>query len=110
MLPPKLEFKSDPGYTSADATVAPNTAVLVGIEAAQSEEEDFLKTFSVSHSFDGGAEISDSTITLDESEHEDFEDDIHIITRNQAGTEKYIFTITNRDGIINSKSITLTVQ
>ena len=31
------------------------------------------------------------------------------MTRNIAGTEKYTFTVTNRDGLITTKSITVTV-
>jgi hypothetical protein len=110
MIPPKLEFKTGAGYTSADASVAQNAVVTIGVTAEQTEEEDFLKTFTVSHSFDGAAEVTDSTVILEESEHEEFEEDIHITTRSQTGTEKYIFTITNRDGLITSKSITLTVK
>lgn len=110
MIPPKLDFKTSSGYTSSDAVVTVNTEVLIGIEAEQGEEGDFLNTFSVTHSFDGGPEVTDSTVVLDESEHDRFEEDINIITRNQAGNEKYTFTITNRDGLITSKSITLTVQ
>lgn len=48
--------------------------------------------------------------TIDDGEREIFEEDVQITTRNQAGTEKYTFTITNCVGLIVSKSITLTVQ
>ncbi len=110
MIPPILDFKVGTGYTSADATVGKNTAVKIGIHAEKTEGEDYLKTFSVGHAFDGGAETNDSTLILPESAHDIFETDIDIITRNQTGTEKYNFTITNRDGLIVSKSITLTVN
>lgn len=110
MIPPILEFKTGAGYTSADATVGKNAAVKIGIHAEKTEGEDYLKTFSVGHAFDGGAEANDSTLILPESAHDIFETDINITTRNQPGTEKYIFTITNRDGLIVSKSITLTVN
>jgi len=110
MIPPILEFKTTAGYTSIDATVGKNAAVKIGIHAEKTEGEDYLKTFSVGHAFDGGADTNDSTLILPESAHDIFETDIDIITRNQTGTEKYIFTITNRDGLIVSKSITLTVN
>ena len=110
MIPPILEFKTTAGYTSTDATVGKNAAVKIGIHAEKTEGEDYLKTFSVGHAFDGGADTNDSTLILPESAHDIFETDIDIITRNQTGTEKYIFTITNRDGLIVSKSITLTVN
>jgi hypothetical protein len=110
MIPPKLEFKTGAGYISSDATVPPDTTVTIGIHAEQTESEDYLNTFTFSHSFDGGDDVSEPTETLDESEHEIFEEDIQITTRDMPGTEKYTFTITNRDGLIVSKSITLTVQ
>jgi len=110
MIPPILEFKTGAGYISADATVPPDTTVTIGIHAEQTEIGDYLKTFTVSHSYDGGDDVSEPTELLDDSEHEIFEEDIHITTRDVTGTEKYTFTITNRDGLIVSKSITLTVQ
>lgn len=110
MIPPKLEFKTGAGYISADATVPKDTTITVGIHAEQTELGDFLKTFTVSYSYDGGADVAEPTEILDDSEHDTFEEDVHITTRNEAGTEKYTFTITNRDGLIVSKSITLTVQ
>ena len=54
MIPPILEFKTGAGYTSdTAATVAPGTAVKVGIHAEKTEGMDYLNTFTVSHSFDG---------------------------------------------------------
>jgi hypothetical protein len=110
MIPPILEFKTGAGYTSANAAIGKNAAVKIGIHAEKTEGEDYLKTFSVGHAFDGGAETNDSTLILPESAHDLFETDINIITRDETGMEKYIFTITNRDGLIVSKSITLTVN
>jgi len=110
MIPPILEFKTGAGYTSADAAVGKNAAVKIGIHAEKTEGEDYLKTFSVGHAFDGGTEANDSTMILPESAHDVFEPDINIVTRNQTGTEKHIFTIANRDGLIVTKSITLTVN
>ena len=45
-VPPDVSLKTGNGYTSADATVAPNTAVTVGFVANKTEDE--LKTFNVS--------------------------------------------------------------
>jgi hypothetical protein len=36
--------------------------------------------------------------------------DQQVITRDQAGTESWIFSVTDRDGNITTKNIVLTVQ
>jgi hypothetical protein len=110
MIPPILEFKTGAGYTSSNATVPVSTPVKVGIHAEKTEGEDFLNTFTVSHSYDGGATTQDSTRGLIEAEHDDFDEDINFTTRSTAGTEAYYFTITNRDGLIVSDTLTLTVN
>lgn len=48
--------------------------------------------------------------TLSGSNGDNYTKDITITTRNIAGTEKYTFTVVNRDGLRNSVSLTLTVQ
>jgi hypothetical protein len=40
MILPAINFKTTAGYTSADATVAKNASVLIGINAAKSEPDD----------------------------------------------------------------------
>ena len=107
---PAIEFKTGAGYVSADKTVAQGETVLVGIDASKTEDKDVLKTFNVSVSFDGGASTSLLTQTLSGSEGDHFETDFPMTARNQAGTEKYTFTVTNRDGLTNSVALTLTVQ
>lgn len=107
---PHIEFKTGAGYTSADATAAKSAAVLIGISADKTEDKDVLKTFTLSVSYDGGTATEALSQTLTGSEGDHFEVDIPITTRNQNGTEKYIFTVVNRDGLTNSVSLTLTVQ
>lgn len=107
---PAIEFKTIAGYVSTDTTVAQGDAVLVGIIAQKTEDKDVLKTFNVSASFDGGASTSLLTQSLSGSEGDLFQADMPITVRNQAGTEQYTFTVTNRDGLTNSVSLTLTVQ
>lgn len=108
-IPPDVQFKTGAGYTSADATVGQGASVLVGIQATKTEDE--MKTFNVSHAFDGSVTTTtDTTVTLTGTQEESYATDYTIVTRNQAGTEKWSFTITDRDGNITTKSITLTVQ
>jgi len=111
MIPPVLEFKTGPGYTSNDTTVGINTQVRVGIHAEKTEGEDYLNTFTVSHSFDGALPpVTGTSFVIDESGHDVFEEDVTITTRPETGSEAYSFTITNRDGLVVTKTLTLTVQ
>lgn len=108
-VPPDVSLKTGTGYIAADTTVAPNTAVTVGFVADKTEDE--LKTFNVSYAFDNAATTTtDTTITLTSAEEDHYEKDYMFTTRNQAGTEKWIFTITDRDGNIAQKQIVLTVK
>ena len=106
---PDISFKPGTGYTSANATIAKNTAFKVGINAAKTEKEDVLKTFNISVSFDGGASATVYSETLTAAQGDNYTYDFNRTTRNLAGTEKYTFTITNRDGLINTITLTITV-
>lgn len=107
---PDIEFVTGSAYTSGDKTVSQGETVLVGIHAAKTEDKDVLKTFNESVSYDGGAATSVENISLSGAQGDEYDVDIPIVARNQAGTEKYTFTVTNRDGLTNSVSLTLTVQ
>ena len=48
-------------------------------------------------------------ITLSRVQVAEFTKDYNLTTRNAAGTEKYTYTVTNRDGLVTTKSITITV-
>ena len=109
MIPPTIVFLTGAGYTSADAHIALNTAFKIGVDAKRTEDKDDLKTFVVTQSYDGGAETTIDNVTLTPAQAGEFTKDYDLTTRNTAGTEKYTFTVTNRDGLITSKSITITV-
>ena len=106
---PDISFKTDAGYTSANATVARNTAFKVGINAAKTESNDILKTFNISVSFDGGASSTVYSESLTAAQGDNYTYEFRGTTRNHAGMEKYTFTITNRDGLINTVTLTITV-
>jgi hypothetical protein len=107
---PNIAFKTGAGYTSANATVAQGSTVLIGIDASKSEKKDVLKTFNISKSYDGGANTTVENTDLSGSNEDNYSRDYSIVTRSQAGTEKYTFTVTNRDGLTNQVTLTLTVQ
>jgi len=109
MIPPTIDFTTTAGYTSADGHIALNTAFKIGVDAKRTESKDDLKTFSVTRSYDGAAATTVENLTLTSAQAAEFTKDYNFITRNVAGTEKYTFTVTNRDGLITTKSITITV-
>jgi hypothetical protein len=106
--PPKVVFKTGGSYTSSDATIAQNTSVTFGIKATKTEDE--LKTLNVSYAFDGATTTTTyNTISLSKSEEKGFEKDVTITTRSQSGTEKWIFTVTDKDGNMANVTATITV-
>ena len=109
MVPPTIDFTTGAGYTSADAHIALNTAFKIGVDAKRTEDKDDLKTFTVTKSYDGAAATTIDNVTLTTAQAAEFTNDYNLTTRNVAGTEKYSFTVTNRDGLITTKSITITV-
>jgi len=109
MVPPTIDFLTGAGYTSADAHIALNTNFKIGVDAKRTEDKDDLKTFVVTRSYDGGTASTIDDVTLTSAQAGEFTKDYPLTTRNVAGTEKYTFTVTNRDGLITTKSITITV-
>ena len=107
---PNIAFKTGGSYTSVDKTVGKNETITIGITASKSEDKDVLKTFDASRSYDGGTLTSFTNESLSGSQGDNYSKDLQITTRNQAGAEKYTFTVVNRDGLKNSVSLTLTVQ
>lgn len=108
-IPPTIDFTTTAGYTSADAHIALNTAFKIGVDCKRTEAKDDLKTFVVTRSYDGGADVSIDNVTIPSAQAAEFTKDYNLTTRNVAGTEKYTFTLSNRDGLITTKSITITV-
>ncbi len=109
-LLPNISFKSGNDYVSADKTVAKNTVVKIGINASKSEDKDVLTKFTITKAYDGGADSTVLTKDLSGAEGDAYSYDFTTTTRSVAGTEKYTFTVVNRDGLINRTSLVLTVQ
>lgn len=108
-IPPNVTLKTGAGYTAADATVGKAQSITVGITAVK-VEDDMIK-YNVSYAYDGaGTTTTFQDFSLSGDEQENYSKDVTFTTRNQAGTEKWAFTITDKDGNIAQKQITLTVQ
>jgi hypothetical protein len=107
--PPTIAFKTDAGYTAANATVGKGETIKVGITA--NKVEDDMKTYNISYAFDGATSTTTKeTFTISGTDQQHYDKDYTFTTRNQAGTETWYFTITDRDGNIAKLSFTLTVN
>ena len=109
MIPPTIDFTTGTGYTSADSHVALDTDFKIGVIAKRTEEKDDLKTFVVTVSYDGGAETTIDNVTIPSAQGGEFTKDYDLTTRNATGTEKYSFTVTNRDGLVTTRAMIITV-
>jgi hypothetical protein len=108
-VPPDVELVSGTKFITADCTLGKQDSVWVGLRAHKTEDN--LKSYNVSFAYDG----SQTTTTffnylMSSNEYDNYGKDIMIVTRNVAGTEKWIFSIVDRDGNITQKAITITVQ
>jgi hypothetical protein len=104
-----IEFKTDIGYTSQDATISFGSSITVGIVADKAENN--FKTYNVSVSYDGASTtitVQNFTISSDENTH--YDKDVNFTIRNQTGMEKYYFTIVDVDGNIVQKILTFKVE
>ena len=107
---PNIAFKTVAGYISANGSVPHDSVFVVGITASKAESNDVLKTFTATKSFNGGADSTIYTETLSGSLGDNYSKDLPIMSGHTAGTEKYTFTVVNKDGLKNSVSVSLTVQ
>ncbi|MCB0431429.1 MAG: hypothetical protein H6585_10300 [Flavobacteriales bacterium] len=108
-IPPDVVFKTGAGYTSSDATVGMNDTLLVGITATKTEDD--LKSYNISYAYDGTTTTTTFyNYLMQASEYTGYSKDTTLITRNTAGTEKWVFSIVDRDGNITQLTLNLTVQ
>ncbi len=108
-IPPDVVLKSGGIYTDGDRSINKKDTVVVGITATKTEDD--LKTYNVSYYYDNNTtSITFYNYILNSSEVSSYTHDIKIGARNQAGTEKWVFSIVDRDGNITQKTIILTVN
>lgn len=108
---PNISFKTGGSYISSDATVTGGASFTVGINASKSEDKDVLKKFNISRSINGATATSVFDKDLSGSEGDTFSYDYTATADAAPGqTNKYTFTVTNRDGLVNQVSLTITVQ
>lgn len=109
-LLPYIALKTSGGYISKDTTVPAGTVIKTGIDAHKTEPTDVLKVFAITRTYDAGLGSTVYSENLSGAEGDNYTYDYNITTRSTAGTEKYTYTISNRDGLVNNVSLTITTQ
>ena len=107
---PNISFKTGTGYVSSSMSIKKDSVFTVGITAAKTEDKDVLTTFTGTVSYNSGADSTLITETLTGSNGDNYTKDIAIRTHNAVGTEKYTFTVVNKDGLKNSISFVLSTN
>ncbi len=105
---PEISFKSGGNYTDGNASVGQNAVVNVGVVADKNKKD--LRRFVVNYSFDAGTYNQYESYLLKSGEKQHFERDVKITTRNEIGTERWQFEISDVDGNTARKEIVLTVN
>ncbi|MCW3077472.1 MAG: hypothetical protein JWO32_2081 [Bacteroidetes bacterium] len=108
-VPPDVTFKTGGKFISGDVTRLKNDTMMVGITATKTEDN--LKSYNISVAYDGASTTTTKfNYLMLESEYEWYSHDYQLITRNQTGSERWVFSIVDRDGNITQKTINITVQ
>ena len=108
---PEISFKTGGDYISSDVTKPAGSTILMGINAKKSEKKDVLKKFNLSRSINGGASSTVENKDLSGGEGDAFSyDHSEKLDTIHGQKNKYTFTVTNRDGLVNQVEVTVTIQ
>ncbi len=104
---PVLEFIGDGEYVSSDISLSAQQEFKVGISASHVSK---MVGLNITVSYDGGDELVPANCSLCDStiDTKDLRVDFTGTTGVNAGSEKWSFTITDKDGNATTKSITIT--
>ena len=91
---PTISFKTGSGYTAANASVAKNADIRIGIDAAKSEDKDVLKKFTISKAIGSGSNTTVFTKDLSGSEGDAYTYDYSLKSDTTTGqVSTYTFTV-----------------
>lgn len=104
---PEVNFIGDAGFTAQDASINGGTAFKIGVVATHSVKLSKLEIFVA---YDGGPNLKPADCTVCDSSIDgtNLRAIYNGVTRSIAGTEKWTFRVTDKDGESTSKSITIT--
>lgn len=105
---PAISFKTGGNYVSHNDTIAVDSNIVIGINASKSEDKDVLKKFNISKSINGGSSSSVYDVDLTGDDKDNYNYDFRTKVDNVKGqSTNYSFTVTNRDGLTNTISVTV---
>lgn len=108
---PAISLKTGANYIDRDTSLAAGSVLWIGISASKTESKDVLKKFNISKSINSGTNSSVFNKSLSGSEGDQFNYDYTDTLESTIGqNNKYIFTITNRDGLINQVSVNVVIK
>jgi hypothetical protein len=104
---PEVNFIGDAGFTAQDASINGATAFKIGVVATHSVKLSKLEIFVA---YDGGPNLKPADCTVCDSSIDgtNLRAIYSGVTRSIAGSEKWTFRVTDKDGESTSKSITIT--
>jgi hypothetical protein len=106
---PDIAFKTGSGYISTNVSLIRGSNFKIGIDAAKTENRDVLKQFNISRSVNGATATTVFSQSLSGAEGDNYSYDYNATLDTTVGqTNKYTFTVTNRDGLVNQVSLTTT--
>lgn len=104
-LNPTIEFRTDSSYTFRNDTLGVSDTILVGVLIRKGDDR--LRTFKVLSTYDNADPLTTDSFNMTE---DTLAFDKTIITRSQAGIEKWTFWVQENDGDVIKRSLTFTVQ
>jgi hypothetical protein len=100
-----IAFAVDTGYAYQD--MAADTSDTLHVRMTATRGTDPIVRFRLNVAYDGGAAVTTDSLVIESSPFV-FERDL--VTRGQAGSEKWTFTVWENDGDRTIRSFTLSVQ
>lgn len=108
--PPTIEFRTNPPYMSQDLTLPGGTLIVIGATATRTEDDDPLKTFTLTESVNGGTPTTHVTQELTGTQQDSYFRSYTQTLGNTSGeTHKYTFKVTTEKGLSDEVSLTITI-
>ncbi|MFT4522919.1 MAG: hypothetical protein ACI8ZN_001871 [Bacteroidia bacterium] len=103
---PVLNFLAGAGYTSQDGNIPVGTDFKIGLSASH---ESKIKSLQITVSYDGGAQVTPVGCTMCDStlDSKTLTTDFSWKVEAKVGSEKWFFTVADKDGNETTKTITL---
>ena len=100
-----ITFRTDSGYTWRDDSVPLADTLHIGVTATKGSQN--LRSLFVYVNYDNGPAIRQDSVHVNSNP---FNFEKMLVTRNQAGKEKWTFSVRENNGDNTQRSLTFTVQ